>query len=105
MRRERTTVALRYIDDIGRRLHKAIAAQIRKLDYTRPITAAEDKTPDRFTIYDSCDVVGINYNLGIQIIFGRDVIHGHHTGCPLPLAMAISFNDELVKTAYRDVAR
>lgn len=42
--------------------------------------------------------------LGIPIIFGRDVIHGHHTVYPLPLAMASSFNDELVKTAYRDIA-
>ena len=42
--------------------------------------------------------------LGIPLIFGRDVIHGHHTVFPLPLAMASSFNDELVKTAYRDIA-
>ena len=42
--------------------------------------------------------------LGIPMIFGRDVIHGHHTVYPLPLAMASSFNDELVKTAYRDIA-
>ncbi len=42
--------------------------------------------------------------LKIPLIFGRDVIHGHHTVFPLPLAMASSFNDELVKTAYRDIA-
>ena len=42
--------------------------------------------------------------LKIPLIFGRDVIHGHHTVYPLPLAMASSFNDELVKTAYRDIA-
>ena len=51
-----------HITDTGKRLHKAIAAQIRKLDYTRPITAAEDKTPDKSTIYDECDAIGINYN-------------------------------------------
>lgn len=56
--------------DIGKRLHKAIAAHIRKLDYTRPITAAEDRTPDKSTIYDECDAVGINYNLGIY-----DAVH------------------------------
>ncbi len=59
-----------HVHDIGRRLHKAIAAQIRKLDYTRPITAAEDKTPDRSTIYDACDVIGINYNLHLY-----DTVH------------------------------
>lgn len=42
--------------------------------------------------------------LGIPMIFGRNVIHGHHTVYPLPLAMASSFNDELVKTAYRNIA-
>ena len=67
-----------HIDDIGRRLHKAIAAQIRKLDYTRPITAAEDKTPDKSTIYDECDVVGINYNLGIY-----DTVHKMHPNKPV----------------------
>ena len=59
-----------HVHDIGRRLHKAIAAQIRKLDYTRPITAAEDKTPDKSTIYDVCDVIGINYNLHLY-----DTVH------------------------------
>lgn len=67
-----------HIDDIGRRLHKSIAAQIRKLDYTRPITAAEDKTPDKSTIYDKCDVVGINYNLGIY-----DTVHKMHPNKPV----------------------
>ncbi len=43
--------------------------------------------------------------LGIPLIFGRDVIHGHHTVFPVPLAMAASFDDGLIKTAYRDTAR
>ena len=59
-----------HITDNGRRLHKAIAAQIKKLDYTRPITAAEDQTPDKSTIYDESDLVGINYNLGFY-----DIVH------------------------------
>ena len=59
-----------HISDRGRRLHKAIAAHIRKLDHTRPITAAEDKKPDKSTIYDECDVIGINYNLDIY-----DTVH------------------------------
>ena len=61
---------LRHITENGKKLHKVIAAQIRKYDYTRPITAAEDKTPDKSTIYDECDFIGINYNLSIY-----DAVH------------------------------
>ena len=56
--------------DVGYRIHKAIAAYIRKLDNTRLITAAEDKSPEKSTIYDECDIVGINYNLNIY-----DTVH------------------------------
>ncbi len=41
---------------------------------------------------------------GIPMIFGRDVIHGHRTVFPIPLAMTASFNPELIRGAYRDVA-
>lgn len=54
-----------HVTEIGQRLHKAIAAHIRKFDKTRLITAAVDKTPDRCMIYDDCDIIGINYNLNI----------------------------------------
>lgn len=47
----------------GRLIHKAMAAKIKKLDNTRFITAAECHAPDNSTIYDDCDLVGINYNL------------------------------------------
>lgn len=42
--------------------------------------------------------------LHIPMIFGRDVIHGHRTVYPLPLASAASFNDELVEKCYRNIA-
>ncbi len=54
-----------HITEVGRKLHRAVAAHIRKFDKTRPITAAEDKSPEKSTIYDYCDIVGINYNLNI----------------------------------------
>lgn len=41
---------------------------------------------------------------GIPLIYGRDIIHGHQTIYPVPLAMAAAFNDELVKQAYRYTA-
>ena len=52
-----------HITEMGRKLHKAIAAQIRKYDKTRFITAAEDRTPDKSAVYSECDIIGINYNL------------------------------------------
>ncbi len=42
---------------------------------------------------------------GIPILLGRDVIHGHRTVFPIPLAMSASFNDELVKKSYEDIAK
>ena len=41
---------------------------------------------------------------GIPLIYGRDIIHGHTTIYPVPLAMAAAFNDELVTEAYRNTA-
>lgn len=41
---------------------------------------------------------------GIPLLFGRDVIHGHHTVLPIPLASAASFDPELIREAYRTVA-
>ena len=40
----------------------------------------------------------------IPLIFGRDIIHGHKVVLPLPLAMSASFNFELIKEAYTDIA-
>ncbi len=42
---------------------------------------------------------------GIPLIFGRDVIHGHHTVYPIGLAAACSFNPELVRQCYRCIAK
>ena len=54
-----------HVTEVGKRLHKAIYAHIRKFDAHRVITAAVDKTPNLCQIYDDCDIVGINYNLNI----------------------------------------
>ena len=67
-----------HITDSGRRLHKAIAAQIRKLDYTRPITTAQSVEPDKSTVYDYCDAVGINYALKVY-----DTVHQMHPDKPI----------------------
>ena len=41
----------------------------------------------------------------VPMLFGRDVIHGHHTVFPIPLAMAASFNPELVEKSYSCIAK
>lgn len=42
--------------------------------------------------------------LGIPLLFGRDVIHGHKTVYPIPLAMASSFNFGLIEECFREIA-
>lgn len=42
--------------------------------------------------------------LGIPLLFGRDVIYGYKTVLPIPLGTAASFNDDLVKECYSDIA-
>lgn len=41
----------------------------------------------------------------VPLIYGRDIIHGHHTVYPIPLASACAFNEELLKKSYRNIAR
>ena len=41
---------------------------------------------------------------GIPMLFGRDVIHGHRTVFPIPLALAASFEPDLIRQCYRDTA-
>ena len=52
-----------HITDVGLRMHRAIAAHIRKLDNTRFVMVAEDKFPEQSTVYAESDLIGINYNL------------------------------------------
>ena len=56
--------------------------------------------------YDRLQHIAVEESrLGIPMIFGRDVIHGHHTVFPIPLASACAFNPELITECYRAVAR
>ncbi len=41
----------------------------------------------------------------IPMIFGRDVIHGHRTVYPIPLAFSASFNPSLIEKCYRFTAK
>ena len=50
------------MEDRGRRIGRAMYALIKKLDPTRPVTAAVDRRPAEATVFDCCDIVGVNYN-------------------------------------------
>ncbi|GAA3721170.1 glycoside hydrolase family 3 N-terminal domain-containing protein [Terrabacter ginsenosidimutans] len=43
--------------------------------------------------------------LGIPLLFGRDVIHGHRTVCPIPLGIAASFDPDLAEEIGEIAAR
>ena len=43
--------------------------------------------------------------LGIPLLFGRDVIHGHRTVAPIPLGIAASFDDDLAEEIGTIAAR
>lgn len=60
-----------FTTDQGRRIAAAMMALVGKLDPTRPVTAACDR-PDKATIYDDVDVIGVNYNLQ-----HFDMLHEH----------------------------
>ena len=56
--------------------------------------------------YNAFQKIAVNESrLGIPLIFGRDVIHGHRTVFPIPLAAACSFNPELITKCYRATAK
>lgn len=70
-------------------------------------TAGNDAQRDtEVEVYNELQRVAVEESrMGIPVIFGRDVIHGHRTVMPTPLASAGSFNPDLVEECYTCVAR
>lgn len=59
----------------------------------------------KYEFYDELQKIAVEESrLHIPMIYGRDVIHGHRTVSPLPLANASSFDPELVEKCYRNTA-
>lgn len=54
-----------FVTEQGRRICRRMMATARKLDSSRLLMTANDRAPDRATVYDESDVIGINYNLAI----------------------------------------
>lgn len=67
-----------FTTDTGRRLFGAIAAEVRRLDPTRPVTVAEDRQPEESTVFGDCDLIGINYNLE-----SYDAVHAAYPDKPV----------------------
>ena len=57
-------------------------------------------------ILDDFQRVAVNESPNrIPLIFGRDVIYGHKTVYPIPLAQSCSFNPELIEKCYSQIAK
>ena len=66
------------------------------LTITSPVRAHTTTLSQKVAVEES--------RLGIPLINGRDIIHGHRTVAPIPLAQAASFDPEEVKASARRAA-
>lgn len=67
-----------HITDNGRRINATMLSFVKKLDSTRIITCAVDKSPLDGTVYDGLDAIGINYNLQ-----NLDPLHEKYPNAPI----------------------
>ena len=67
-----------HITDEGRRINKTLYHLAKKLDSERIITSAVSVQPDKSTVFDECDAIGINYNH-----WSYDLIHKQHPNTPI----------------------
>jgi beta-glucosidase len=51
----------------------------------------------RVPVVDRIQGLAGESRLGVPVLFGRDVIHGHRTVAPIPLGLAASFDPDLVR--------
>lgn len=54
-----------HLTEQGRKITQTLKAALRRLDATRPITSAVSMSPEKATVFDELDIIGINYNLGL----------------------------------------
>ena len=84
-----------FTTDQGRRIAASMMALVEKLDPTRPVTAACDR-PDKATIYDDVDVIGVNYKL--QHV---DMLHAHFPDDHIILGLGIPLDPEIFDDTFR----
>ena len=51
-----------FITDEGRRIAENMIFEVKRLDGTRPVMTANDKMPEKCTVYEASDIVAVNYN-------------------------------------------
>ena len=67
-----------HVTPTGKRFHERMAALVKRLDTTRPVTSAISVDPINASISNSMDIFGINYNLKQY-----DGIHEKHPELPI----------------------
>ena len=67
-----------FVTDEGRRIAENMTFEVKKLDKTRPVMTANDKTPEQCTVYDISDLVAVNYNHQLY-----DYLHEKYPNKPL----------------------
>lgn len=67
-----------HLTETGKRFCERLASVVRRLDSTRPVTSAISNDPLNAKIYNSHDIIGINYNLN-----QFDDIHAKYPHVPL----------------------
>ena len=66
----------------------------------------DEQDPIDVDLYNELQIIAVEESPNhIPLIFGKDVIHGHFTVYPIPLASAASFNPELIEKCYRNIAK
>lgn len=53
-----------FAEERGKRIAQTLYRMAKRLDDTRPVMVAVDRTPAKAPVFDVMDVIGINYNLG-----------------------------------------
>lgn len=67
-----------FVKDEGRRIAENMIHEVRRLDNTRPIMTANDKSPEICTVYEVSDLVAVNYNPHLY-----DYLHEKYPDKPL----------------------
>jgi len=95
-----------YVSDIEKLYTMIRNGEVGSIILASSATAGNDPQGHvKIELYNELQKIAVEESrLGIPMIYGRDVIHGHRTVYPLPLASASSFNDELIEKCYRNIA-
>ncbi len=91
------------INDLMEKIRRGEVGSILLADSTTPGNDYQQKLP--IEVINKLINCAINESrCKIPLIFGRDVIHGHETVLPVPLALAATFNPEIIRNGYRAIA-